>query len=749
MRLLLLPLVLLVCIGLNAQTPVYDILPMPAEVQPSSGFFDWNNAAFDKIPAPFAFFETWVNNHKQGGNTKNKGGKPNIFCRRKQELGPSKSVIAISPDKIDISAGDDAGFFYAAQTLIQLAERNGNSGIPCAVITDAPRFGWRGVHLDESRHFMGKTYVLKLLDQMAALKMNRFHWHLTDAQGWRIEMKKYPKLTSVGAWRPDRTGILNSEADTAKAGEPMTYGGFYTQEEIKEVVEYAARRQITVIPEIEMPGHATSAMNAYPEFSCTGGPFAVCGGAKNCPYPNFCIGNDATLHFLEDILKEVMVLFPSEYIHIGGDEVERDQWARCSKCRHRKDSLGLADEAQLQVWFTKYIEQFLVKNNRRLLGWDEIMEGGNLTASSGVMVWRGEDLARQATLAGHEVVLAHHYYFNQYQGRPESEPVSSGYLPLESVYRYSRVPEGFSEKQRSKILGLQACLWTENVNNPREAEYMLFPRLLALAEVAWSPEKQLDWERFSRSLPGWMAWLDKRNVNFATSIFNPTIRVEPGGGGQVVCRLAQQVTHGEIRYTTNGTAPGKDSPVYTEPFPLSKPCIIKATAFWDKTHSKTIIRHYKPSLATGKSFQLANLPAKQYNGDTPEVLTDGLEGALEFHDGNWCGFYGEDFDMTIDLGSEQTLHRISINWLEMENSWIYLPLDMQIEISRNGINWDRIYELKKEGIAAVSASPIKDVNVIIDEQDARYIRITGKNPGRHPKYPDGKCWLFVDEVQVR
>ena len=741
-------LLLLLSSTLLSQTPVYDLVPMPVEITPQAGFFDISNASFGKMPAPVSFFEQWVAARQQSRPKAGGKKKVNIHCHTNHSLGKARSVIAILPDRIDITAADDAGFFYAAQTLIQLAERNEQTRIPCAAITDYPRFEWRGLHLDESRHFMGKAFVLKMIDWMAALKMNVFHWHLTDAQGWRIEIKKYPKLTSVGAWRPDRTGILNIEADTAKAGEPMTYGGFYTQNDIREIVQYAAKHQITIIPEIEMPGHSSAALAAYPEFSCTGGPFPLCGGAKNCPYPNFCVGNKNTYRFLEGVLTEVMALFPSRYIHIGGDEVERDQWKKCPRCQHLKDSLGLADEAQLQVYFTKRIETFLIKHGRQLMGWDEIMEGGNLTASAGVMVWRGEELARAATLAGHEVVLAHNYYFDHYQGRPETEPVAAGYRPLEDVYRYAPVPVDFTAQQRQKILGIQSCLWTENINNTREAEYMLFPRVLALAEVAWSPAEKLNWDNFKQRIPGLMDWMAAKDLHFATSVFNPGIHIEPGNGG-VVCSIEQQIAHGAIHYTTDGTTPTEQSPLYQTPFLLTKPCEISAAAFWKTQKSKTVARHYKPSLATGKPLQLVALPDSRYNGDRPSVLTDGLDGPVAFHDGSWCGFYGDDFDLLIDLEKIQPLHRVNINWLKIEASWIYLPLEMEVKISEDGKKWNSVYTINNVGIDKVSGAAIKEVSITFEEENARYVRIFAKNPGTHPLYPTGKCWLFVDEVRVK
>ena len=738
----------------SSQAMGYNLVPNPEFVASQQGIFTLDKLQAKGQSRSFSPFQEWLKAKTtvvlQAG-AKTAGPE---FKELRYTLDASKSKegyeLRISPQVLEVVAGTDAGFLYAEQTLIQLAEQNAKQFLPCMLIRDQPRFAWRGMHLDESRHFMGKTFVKKYIDWLFTLKMNAFHWHLTDAQGWRIEIKKYPKLTSVGAWRPDRTGILNSEADTAKVGEAMTYGGFYTQDDIREIVAYAAKRNITIIPEIEMPGHTTAALVAYPEYSCTGGPFPMPGGAKNCPYPNFCVGNEKTYTFLENILTEVMALFPSEYIHIGGDEVEREQWKSCAKCQARKTELGLADEAQLQVYFTKRIETFLIKNGRRLMGWDEIMEGGDLTASAGVMVWRGEKLAQEATEAGHEVVITHNYYFDLYQGSPEFEPVTYGYLPIEQVYTYEPVPVTFSPEQQQKVLGVEGCLWTENVYDSKKAEYMLFPRLFALAEVAWTSPARRNWPQFQRRIPAMMEWLDKYDTQYASSVFDPNIQVI---GDQyhksLQCNLTQQVPYGNIYYTTDGSSPTLDAPIYEHPFSLKKACEVRAAAFLPNgKQSKVLSLKFQPSLASNKLFKLVNPPEKKYNGDTPGVLTDGLNGTDAIRDGRWCGFYGNDFDMVIDLDSVRNLKTLSLNWLNAENSWIYLPTEMWVETSVDNAIWTRAGAVTNSERSARSPGSIKPVSIPLNSQQARYVRVFAKNKGQHPVYPDGKCWLFVDEVRV-
>lgn len=754
----LLLIILLTSLSTSAQdNPNYALLPTPSNLQPQEGYFPiTTKTVFQKNKTYSSFFQRFMLEQKgiKTKTTKKKKKTGTVAYELDASLAEEAYTLDITTDRILIRGGSAKGFFYADQTLIQLLRLNSSNDngqrVPALQIQDAPRFSWRGMHLDESRHFFGKAFVKEYLDQLAALKMNVFHWHLTDAPGWRIEIKKYPKLTSVGAWRPDRSGLLYGDADTAKIGEPMTYGGFYTQADIREIVAYATERHITVLPEIEMPGHTTAALVAYPEFSCSGGPFPMPGGAKNSPYPNFCVGNPATMQFLQDILTEVIDLFPANYIHIGGDEVERAQWKTCKRCQKRKTELGLAGEAQLQVDFTKRIEDFIRSKGRQLMGWDEIMEGGNLTPSAGVMVWRGENLVREATAAGHEVVIAHNYYFDLYQGNPQYEPVTYGYKPISEVYNYEPVPADLLPAQQRLVRGVEGCLWSENLYSTRDAEYMLFPRLYALAEVAWTPAARKNWDDFARRLPTRLKWLSQQKINYATAMYNPYPQIRfDSFSRNLICRLEQQIPQGDIRYTFDGTAPTLRSELYTRPLVLSKAAMLKAAAFKDEQCiSKAVSLEFKPSLACGKPFILKYLPQPKYNGKRPEALSDGISGSNDFHDGNWCGFYGDDLDLRIDLQTVHNLKAVYLNLLEANGSWIYLPLDLRIEVSEDGQLFETVYQANTAQLAATSPKRIKPVEVPLNGKKARYVRVYAQNPGQHPVYGDGKCWLMVDEVGV-
>jgi hexosaminidase len=434
-------------------------------------------------------------------------------------LGDEGYTLAVAPDGVTIRARTAAGLFYGVQSLLQLLPLTDASGsgspnwlIPCVRLEDQPRFRWRGLMLDVSRHFFTKDEVERLLDEMAWHKLNVFHWHLVDDQGWRIEIKKYPRLTEVGAWRTSIGFGLDPKAGTAY-GPDGRYGGYYTQDDIREVVAYAQARHIDIVPEIEMPGHSSAALMAYPQFSCSGGPFTtdLPGGVFNGVY---CAGNDASFAFVEDVLTEVFALFPGPYIHIGGDEVPVDNWKNCPKCQARMRQEGLTKESELEGYFIRRVEKFINAHHRRLVGWSEIRQGG-LAANATVMDWVGG--AVDAATAGHDVVMSPlaDCYFDHYQSPDHStEPHAiGGYLPLRQVYAFEPVPTALPPQYRYHILGAQANVWTEYMPSFQHVQYMVFPRLCALAEVVWSPKSSRNWDDFSRRVRIDCLRLDQLGVN--------------------------------------------------------------------------------------------------------------------------------------------------------------------------------------------------------------------------------------------
>jgi len=437
-------------------------------------------------------------------------------------LGPEGYELIVAPDSVLIRAPAEAGLFYGTQTFLQLLPPEAFGSKPaagltwearCVQIKDRPRFAWRGLLLDVSRHFFNKGEVEQILDALAMHKINTLHWHLVDDQGWRIEIKKYPRLTEVGAWRSGIGFGLDPKAGTAY-GPDGRYGGYYTQADIREIVRYAAERHITIVPEIEMPGHSSAALAAYPQFSCNGGPFTtdVAGGV----FPGvYCAGNDQTFDFLQDVLKEVFALFPGKYIHVGGDEVPTDNWAKCKKCQARKETEGLKTDRQLESYFIQRMEKFINAHGRSLIGWSEIREGG-LAKNAAVMDWIGG--ATEAATAGHDVVMTPESdcYLDHYQSRDHAkEPRAiGGFLPLRKVYAFNPIPAKLAPEFQDHILGAQGNLWTEYVPNLRHAQYMIFPRESAMAEVTWSPASERNLDDFLRRLAADEKRLDAMGVNY-------------------------------------------------------------------------------------------------------------------------------------------------------------------------------------------------------------------------------------------
>ncbi|MCB9163809.1 MAG: beta-N-acetylhexosaminidase [Flavobacteriales bacterium] len=451
--------------------------------------------------------------------------------------------LTVEPDRIHISATTEAGLYRGSRSLVQLLEQGRETGsLPCLSITDWPRFPWRGMHLDVVRHFFPVDFVKQYIDLLARYKMNSFHWHLTDDQGWRIEIKSRPKLTEVGAWRSgSQIGpYARLEFDTVR------YGGYYTQDEIREVVAYAAARHINVVPEIEMPGHALAVLAAYPQVGCAGGPYAVNRG-WGVFEDVFCAGNDSTFSLLEDVLTEVMDLFSSPYIHIGGDECPKERWKECPKCQARLKAEGLKDEHELQSYFIQRIEQFMNAKGRKIIGWDEILEGG-LAPNAAVMSWRGTDGGVAAAKSGHYAVMSpgSHCYFDHYQGDPANEPLAfGGYTTLQKVYSYEPIPTELNAEEAKYILGAQGNLWTEYILTPEHAEYMALPRMLALAEVLWTPKEKRDESDFIQRLEKEFIRLEEMQVNTSKSLYqvqwNSSSRsgfIQPRNSSQVEPRSA-------------------------------------------------------------------------------------------------------------------------------------------------------------------------------------------------------------------
>ncbi len=569
---------------------------------------------------------------------------------------PESYTLSVTPERIQIQATSGAGLFYGIQTLLQLSVSSDTGVITVSAVEvqDTPRFAYRGLMLDVSRHFFTKEFVKKQIDALAFYKINRLHLHLTDAAGWRIEIKKYPLLTEFAAWRTDANWKKwwNGDRKYLRFDEPGASGGYYTQDDIREIVEYARQHFITVIPEIEMPAHSEEVLSAYPQLSCAGEPY------KNA---DFCVGNEETFTFLENVLTEVLELFPSEYIHIGGDEAGMAAWKTCPKCQKRMKDEHLSHVDELQSYLIHRIEKFLNARGRRLLGWDEILKGG-LAPNATVMSWRGEEGGIAAVTSGHRAVMTpgSHCYLDSYQDAPYSQPEAiGGYLPLKKVYAYNPVAASLSAEQAKLVYGAQVNLFTEYVPTPEHVEYMLYPRTLALAEVAWSAPERKSWPDFhARALK---AVLDLQAKGYHPFDLKNEIGSRP-----------------ESTKTAAHLALGKKV-IYNAPYSL----------------------HY---------------PAQ---GNT--ALTDGIRGDWTYGDGCWQGFInGKRLDVTIDMEAETSIHSVTAAFMQVVGAEVFLPASVTISISDDGINFT---ELKHQTFEVTKEDPIKFTDISwVGNAQGRYVR---------------------------
>ena len=669
-------------------------------------------------------------------------------------------TLAVTPQQISIKAADYNGALYALQTLRQLLPNEVESTelvkrdwlVPAVTITDAPQYQWRGLMLDVSRHFFPKEYILKTLDRMAMLKLNTFHFHLVDNEGWRIEIKKYPKLTEVGAWRVDQEDKLwdertpnpaNAFANPATA--PKKYGGFYTQEDIKEIVAYATARGITVIPEIEMPAHAMSAIAAYPELSCHKRPIGVPSGAVWPITDIYCAGQEETFDFIEEVLTEVLALFPSQYIHVGGDEATHTEWERCPKCQLRMKEHQLKNVHQLQSYFIKRIDDFLTSKGRTLVGWDEIMDGG-LAENAVVMNWRGIEVGKKALAQGNPIVLTSDCYIDNYQGLPDYEPqANGGYLPLKKLYNYNLEKEALADAsvEKSKVLGTQANLWAEHVGSTEHSEYMLFPRLLALAEISWTNDKLKDWDSFMRRTQHFMQRMDVMGIHYARSVYQVVPTVE-NKEGNIYLKLECEVPNADIRYAL-GDTPIEKGEKYTAPIAIKATTTYKAAVFSANATNTITSGQITFHKAIGKLVSYSPLYHKSYQGQGEGTLTNVIRGTKNFHDGQWLGWLGDDVTLTLDLGETTEVSEVRIGAMDAQSSGIYFPERLTVALSADGKNYREI--AAQEEPCTIKGKPsLKDFVLKFDPQSTRYLQIQLKNVKTPPK--GGDAWLFIDEILV-
>lgn len=670
--------------------------------------------------------------------------------------------LNVDGEGIEVRASQFPGFLYALQSLEQLlpAAVYGTEPapdaaweVPCVKIADAPRFAYRGMHLDVARHFFSVDEVKRYIDVMAIHKLNTLHWHLTDDQGWRIEIKRYPELTAVGSIR--KATVVRKEWGTYD-GTP--YGGFYTQDEIRDVVKYAADRGVTVIPEIDLPGHMLAALTAYPELGCTGGPYEVW-GRWGVADDVLCPGREKTFEFLEGVLTEVMELFPSEYIHIGGDECPKVRWEKCPRCQAKIRQLGLKDDGEhtaehyLQSYVTDRIGKFLARHGRRIIGWDEILEG-RAPSDAVVMSWRGSEGGIAAAKLGHDVIMTpnSHFYFDYYQSLDtDAEPFGiGGYIPMEQVYSYDPAFPELTPEQQKHILGVQANLWTEYVLSDEHLEYMLLPRLAALSEVQWCLPETKDWNRFIGSFR-----MDKiysqLGYEFAKHIFGVTASyaVDPEKGGVVMTLTTQGGA--PIRYTLDGSDPTASSPLYKAPVTIGESCTFKAAALREGMQTPVYTRKFDFNKATGRRIALNAAPTLKYTYGGASLLVDGYRGGPVYSNGAWIGFLNEPLDVTIDMQGAKPYSAVTVESLVEKGEWVFPPSSVGVYLSDDGSEFTEAALMSVPQETAGSPDGVKPFKVLFPETSARYLRVVARTVDPIPAWHGAagqKAHMFVDEIIV-
>ena len=683
-------------------------------------------------------------------------------------MGKEAYSLNIRKNGVKVKASALNGVNYAVQTIKQMlpAEIFGKEEatdadwtLQCAKINDEPRFGYRGMHMDVSRHFFDMDEVKKYLDIMEVHKLNTLHWHLTDDQGWRLEIKKYPRLTEVGSIR-NKTIIghifESKEYDHTRYGE----GCWFSQEDVKEILAYAAAKGITIIPEIDLPGHMLAALAAYPELGCTGGPYSVWGD-WGIADDVLCAGKEETMLFLEDVLAEVCELFPSEYIHIGGDECPKVRWEKCPHCQAKIAELGLKDDEEfkaehyLQSYVMTRMTNFLTGKGKKIIGWDEILEG-EVADDATVMSWRGVAGGLQAVRMGHDAIMTPNtfFYLDYYQSLDkENEPLAiGGYLPVEKCYSYEPFVEGMTEEEKARVLGVQANLWTEYIATADHLHYMLLPRLTALSEVQWCLPENKSWERFYNSADEFCAIYDVMGYKYGTHIFDTRgdINVDRENGCVSVELEAQGDT--PIRYTLDGSDPTSESALYTEPIKITQSCTLKAKSDRADMGKRVFEKHFTAHKAMGRPVTTLTSTHPNYTFNCPDLLTDGLVGAGPYNSGDFAGWYNKPFEVVVDMGNE-TYSSMSLSAIVFRYDYLFGPESISVMTSEDGEDYTEVaYAAYKVEGRVDDGNGCHDYTLTFPETSARYLKIKAEVLKALPEWHSGAGrpgFLFVDEIIVQ
>ena len=758
--------------GTVAQTQPPAIIPFPADLKLGSGQFKFNGATALCIdPSMKSISDSnqvfWSALRKTTGMRLRESCAAGVnerirVIRSNVQAGGYELVV--SAGSISISVSDASGLHAAGQTLLQLLPaKPGTPVIPAITVRDAPAFPYRGFMLDVARHYLPTDFIRSMIDRMALMKMNRLHLHLTDDQGWRMEIKKYPRLTSVGG---SRNGTLVGRYP-GRGSDNTPHGGVYTQQELRDLVAYARDRFIEIIPEIDLPGHSSAAIAAYPELSCFPDSSTeviasmmaektlaeLKQGRKKVVQETWGVFNDVlcptefTFSFINDVLKEVMDVFPSNYIHIGGDECPKEYWKKSAFCQQLIREQGLKDEHGLQSYFIRRLERMVEGRGRRIIGWDEILEGG-LAPNATVMSWRGISGGIESARMGHDVIMSpvDNCYLNLYQSEDPSDSIAwGGMTSLKKVYGYEPIPSVLKDTERSFIKGVQANLWTEYIGTPALAEFMLFPRLLAIAELGWRPEKT-GFDHFSDRVARWFPRMRALGINHSSHLFE----LEMSG--------TYQPDRNAIAVSIRGTSPGAqlsyqfdDAPAvpYRLPFDVSKSGRITALASVDGQITDRKTTTFRFSKSAGRKLIMKTPPSSPYDQSKGMASLNGILGSDQrFTDPEWSGWNGTDMDAVIDFGRSEDVSSVSIRFFHGPNSWVYLPSSVEVHGSLDGENFSRLH-----------AGPVpagRDIGVFeqtmrFPRSNVRFLRIFAKNQGLIPAGANGAgqpAWLFVDEISV-
>lgn len=663
--------------------------------------------------------------------------------------------LIVNDKRVCISGASEAGVFYGIQTLRKSlpVAQDINVNLSAVEIYDKPRFAYRGAMLDVARHFYTVDEVKTFIDMLALHNINRFHWHLTDDQGWRIEIKKYPKLMSVASERKET--VVGRWYSGIYDGKP--YGGYYTQDELRDVIDYAAKRHITIIPEVDLPGHMQAALTAYPELGCTGGPYEVrtiWGVSQDV----LCVGNDFTLQFVKDVLSEVADIFPSEYIHIGGDECPKVRWEKCPKCQERIKSLGLKSDAKhtkeqrLQSYMIQEAAKYLKEKGKRIIGWTEILEGG-LVPDATLMSWIGESGGIEAAHQHHDVIMTPntYLYFDYYQSKKvEDEPLAiGGYLPIEKTYNYEPMPKELTKEEQQYIKGVQANLWTEYIPVFSQVQYMVLPRLGAAAEVQWTDPSKKDYKDFLRRVPHLVAVYDCYGWNYATHVYDVNVDMKADTVNHVLNVQLSTMADDPIYYTLDGQDPTEKSLKYTKPFTIDQSVVLKPMAVHPDRTSKISVDTIRFNKATLKPVVLLQPNESRFSPDGPVVLVDGRNGNHSFDTGAWLTVAGNDLEAVINMQAETILNSASVHVYVRKDAWLFDARGFSVSVSSDNKNYKEVASQEYKQMQESDSDGIIEHELSFDPCKATYVKIKVISEKSMPDWhwDAGKVpFLLVDEI---